>query len=63
MDNTEATNLNLASNNTEEKGGEWSQKNLEIINVRRNSFIDICQSPLIWLLLIFIGIIPSKFTL
>ncbi len=40
---------------------QWQDRNSESITMNRNVFTDICQSPSIFIFLIIIAIIPSKF--
>ncbi|CAF0907598.1 unnamed protein product [Rotaria sp. Silwood1] len=61
MNNMIDKNINLMSNNkniTVEQEEQWNHKSLDILNMKRNLFINICQSSSIFFILIIITIIP-----
>lgn len=52
-------NINSIGDDVEEQ--QWRDRKSESIAVNKNVYTEICQSPAIFLFLIIIAIIPSKF--
>lgn len=59
MVNITENNMNSAVDDPEES--QWHRRKSASISINRNVVADICQSPSIFIFLIIIAIIPSKF--